>query len=60
MGLRKYKLGELIEQCNTRNIEETYTLDDVKGISTEKDFMDTKANMDGVSLSSYKVVCQQE
>lgn len=31
MGLRKYKLGELIEQCNTRNIEETYTLDDVKG-----------------------------
>ena len=60
MGLRKYKLGELIEQCNTRNIEETYTLDDVKGISTEKDFMDTKANMDGVSLSSYKVVCQKE
>lgn len=60
MGLRKYKLGELIEQCNTRNIEETYTLDDVKDISTEKDFMDTKANMDGVSLSSYKVVCQQE
>ena len=60
MGLRKYKLGELIEQCNTRNIEETYTLDDVKGISTEKDFMDTKANMDGVSLSSYKVFCQQE
>ena len=60
MGLRKYKLGELIEQCDMRNIDGTYTLDDVRGISTEKDFMDTKANMEGVSLFSYKVVDQQE
>lgn len=60
MGLRKYKLGELIEQCDMRNIDGTYTLDDVRGISTEKDFMDTKANMEGVSLFSYKVVGQQE
>jgi type I restriction enzyme S subunit len=32
----------------------------VKGISTEKVFIDTKANMDGVSLDSYKVVNPRE
>lgn len=33
-----------------------YSLEDVKGISTDKNFIETKANMDGVSLDSYKVV----
>lgn len=56
MALTKYKLGELIEQTDERNRSGLYTLDDVKGISTEKKFIDTKANMDGVSLDSYKVV----
>lgn len=56
MALTKYKLGQLIEPCDNRNDEEKYTLDDVKGISTNKEFVDTKANMDGVSLLSYKVV----
>lgn len=56
MGLTKYKLGQLIAPCDNRNDEEKYTLDDVKGISTNKEFVDTKANMDGVSLLSYKVV----
>ena len=56
MALTKYKLGQLIELCDDRNYEGKYTLDDVKGISTGKEFIDTKANMDGVSLTSYKVV----
>lgn len=56
MGLSKYKLGELIELTDERNTTGKYSLDDVKGISTEKKFIDTKANMDGVSLDSYKVV----
>lgn len=60
MALTKYKLGELIDPCDERNAEGVYTLDDVKGISTGKEFIDTKANMDGVSLSSYKVVNPQE
>lgn len=60
MALAKYKLGELIDSCDERNSEGVYTLDDVKGISTGKEFIDTKANMDGVSLSSYKVVNPQE
>lgn len=60
MALTKYKLGELIESCDARNYEGIYTLDDIRGISTGKEFIDTKANMDGVSLSSYKVVNCQE
>ncbi len=55
MGLRKYKLGELIELTDERNSVGRYSLEEVKGISTEKIFIDTKANMDGVSLDSYKV-----
>ena len=50
------ELGEYIESCDERNSEGKYTIDDVRGISTDKEFIPTKANMDGVSVSSYKVV----
>lgn len=60
MALTKYKLGALIELCDIRNYDGIYTLDDIRGISTGKEFIETKANMDGVSLSSYKVVDCQE
>ena len=60
MAMKKYKLGELIELCDERNSDNQYKLSDVKGISTEKAFIDTKANMDGVSLESYKVVNPRE
>ncbi len=49
-------LGDYIELCDERNGDEEYTLDDIRGISTEKKFIDTKANLDGVSLTAYKVV----
>ena len=54
--LTKCKLGELIELCDEKNINEIYTVDFVKGISTQKYFIETKADMNGVSLKSYKVV----
>lgn len=60
MGLTRYKLGELIEQCDNRNTDEEYTADNVRGISTGKEFIETKANMDGVSLTSYKIVKKNE
>lgn len=56
MELSKYKLGELIEQCDERNSKNYYLADDVKGISTEKSFIETKANLNGVNLTSYKIV----
>ena len=57
MGLtKKYKLGQLIEQCDERNSELQYSIDDVKGISIQKIFIETKADMSGVSLKPYKLV----
>ena len=56
MGLTEYRLGELIQSENERNTEGTYTLDDVRGISTQKIFTDTKADMAGVSLNPYIIV----
>ena len=60
MALTKYKLGYLIERSDTRNDNGFYTVGDVRGISTGKEFIETKANMDGVSLTSYKIVCKGE
>lgn len=56
MGLTKYKLGELIQLEDERNSDGRYTLDDVKGISIQKIFIETKADMKDVSLSPYILV----
>ena len=60
MGLSKYKLGELLEQCDERNTELQYSVNDVKGMSVQKNFIETKANMTGVSLTPYKLVKNNE
>lgn len=60
MALTKYRLGELIELCDERNAELKYTLDDIKGISIQKIFIETKADMEGVSLKPYKLVKPDE
>lgn len=56
MALTKYKLGELISLCDERNYDGKYTLDNLKGISIKKEFIETKADMEGVSLSPYILV----
>lgn len=56
MELTKYKLGELIELSEERNFNGQITIHSVRGISTKKEFIETKADMDGVSLNSYKIV----
>lgn len=55
-SLKTYRLGELIELCDERNTDGKYTLEDVRGISIQKMFIETKADMNGVSLSSYILV----
>ena len=50
------RIGDFIEPYDERNSGNFYTLDNLVGISTEKKFIDTKADMNGVSLNSYKVV----
>lgn len=56
MELTRYKLGELLELCDERNTNNTYLLSDVKGVSIKKEFIETKADMAGVSLSPYILV----
>ena len=56
MALTKYKLGNLIEQSDERNSQIEFSINDVKGISIQKIFIETKADMEGVSLSPYKIV----
>ena len=56
MALRKIKLGELIELSDETNTDLKYSLDDVKGISFKKIFIETKADMQGVSLKPYLLV----
>jgi len=54
------RLGDYIELCDEINSDGEYTLNDIQGISTEKKFIPTKANLDGVSLTAYKVVHSYE
>lgn len=56
MGLNKYRLGDLLQYEDERNTELNYGIDDVKGISIQKCFIETKADMEGVSLRPYLLV----
>lgn len=50
------KLGNYIQQSTLQNDARTYDENFVVGISTQKMMIPTKANLDGVNLSSYKLV----
>ena len=56
MALKRVKLGDLLELCDERNSDLKYDLSDVRGISIKKVFIDTKADMEGVSLKPYILV----
>lgn len=53
------KIGKYLSECNERN-NVGLTVNNVRGIATSKEFINTKANMDGVSLSNYKLVHPNE
>ena len=54
------ELGNYISLCDSKNDKLEYGINSVRGISIEKKFIDTKANMEGVSLKSYSVVKPNE
>ncbi len=56
MKSARYKLGNLLTYSDERNSEGLYQLNSVKGISIKKEFIETKADMTGVSLNPYKLV----
>ncbi len=49
------KIGQNLTICDCKN-DIGLSVESVRGISTSKEFIFTKANMDGVSLSNYKIV----
>ncbi len=49
-------LGEYIIARDERNSDSKLNLSSVRGLATTKDLIPTKANMEGVSLTSYKVM----
>lgn len=53
MGLRKYKICELISVCDERN---SYGYTSFYGLNINKEFMPTWANTEGLDESKYKVV----
>lgn len=58
--LNKQKLGSFLSLCNQTNEELLYGLECVRGVSVNKNFITTKANMVGVSLKPYLIINPNE
>ena len=56
MALNKYKLGQLIKLSEEINENNVFGISDVRGISIKKEFIETKADMECVSLRPYLLV----
>ena len=54
------KLGKYIVECDDRNANNEFGLSALRGVSINKEFIESKANMDGVSLTPYKLVKPNE
>ena len=60
MGIKQYKLGNLIERLNNKNSRGEYGVDDVRGVSNLKAMMKTKADLTGRDLTKFSVVYPNE
>lgn len=60
MALKKYKLDELIELRCVVNKDLKFGIDDVRGVNNLKQFMDTKADLNGRDLSKFQIVYPSE
>ena len=54
------ELGELIEICDTRNTDKKYGIDDVCGMTIEKEIIPTKADVKDTDLSKFYIVQPHE
>ena len=50
------KIGDYITESDDRNVDLELGIDDVVGVSIQKEFINTKADMSGVPLDNYKVI----
>lgn len=55
-----YKLGDLIQECDERNTDLIYGIDDVKGMTITKELIPTKADVSKTDLSSFLIVAPNE
>jgi type I restriction enzyme S subunit len=53
---RRISLGKLIEKVDKKNSDGKYGIDSVRGIINQKQFADTKANLEGTDLSKFLVI----
>lgn len=56
---RKYpceKIGGYIEELSIKNDDGKYTIENVRGVSINKEFIFSKADLEGVSTEGYKIV----
>lgn len=60
MGIKQYKLGNLIERLYNKNSRGEYGVDDVRGVSNLKAMMKTKADLTGRDLTKFSVVFPNE
>lgn len=56
MGLTNCVLGSYLELCSNRNTDLVYGIDDVRGVNNQKQFMSTKADLNGRDLSKFQIV----
>lgn len=56
MGLTNCVLGAYLELCSNRNTDLLYGIDDVRGVNNQKQFMSTKADLNGRDLSKFQIV----
>lgn len=54
-NMPREKIGNYIELIDERNADNLYTTEDVRGLGTTKEIITTKADLDGVNLTSYKL-----
>lgn len=54
------KIGKYIEPEETTNADLQFSIADVRGVSIEKKFIETKADMEGVSLAPYLLIQPNE
>lgn len=58
--LRHEAIGPYIEQSDARNNARVYGEKDVRGLSVSKCIIETNANLTGVNLGNYKIICPDE
>ena len=56
MNLKYEKLGKFIKQCSIKNTDGSLKKKDLVGISIDKEYMPSVANVEGTDLTKYKVL----